>query len=221
MVKGLDKEHLQALPWLACVFRRTCRINALWLFEHLQWQWITPVDPLWSHLQYTSVAAAEKPRSTADNLSQPLCAVLSHIISNGSLLFTVKWAFVRSSCLKSTIWIKCSLNYNWGISRIAFGYFTVITFLLWKETLWKALYGEFKAQGMHTVSIARILYIPIQKSDKWPYAVCKVHIYVCLWPIFKTCKSQKSFHYFCRYLYLYLSPWPLWILNSDWKADVV
>lgn len=59
---------------------------------------------------YTSAAAAEKARSTADNLAQALCAVLSHSTSSGSLLFTVKWAFVRSARLKSTMWIKCTLN---------------------------------------------------------------------------------------------------------------
>lgn len=29
MVKGLDKDRDQAQPWLACVFRRACRVDAL------------------------------------------------------------------------------------------------------------------------------------------------------------------------------------------------
>lgn len=60
---------------------------------------------------YTSAAAAEKPRSNADNLSQTLCSV----VPSGSLLFTVKWAFVRSARLESSIWIKRTLNSNYSI----------------------------------------------------------------------------------------------------------
>lgn len=84
MVKGLDKDRDQAQPWLACVFRRACRVDALWMFEHLQWQWITPVDPLWFHLHLSGCCR----KSTADNLSLTSCAVPSHTTSSGNLLFT-------------------------------------------------------------------------------------------------------------------------------------
>lgn len=54
----------------ARVFRRARRIDALLLFEHLQWQWITPVDPPWFYLYLTGCC-----RETSQHCRQPISSV--------------------------------------------------------------------------------------------------------------------------------------------------
>lgn len=49
------------------VFSGEHRIDVRWLFEHLQWQWITPVAPLWFHLYLNNCC-----RETSQCCSQPL-----------------------------------------------------------------------------------------------------------------------------------------------------
>lgn len=110
-VKGLDKEWTGARPGLPVFFRRACGAAALWMFEHLQWQWITPAGPLWFHLHLGSCCR----KSTADSPSQALCTAASHIASPGSSLFYRLISFCQTGSPGEHNLNKTYLNCNYLI----------------------------------------------------------------------------------------------------------